>query len=621
MKRYRVYAVFALIGLMTIAGVWWAQQRGGAAAQDTSTSAPATASASESGPAGRAALTPSGWALGSQRVYRMNYAVDVYYSMQGDSPESGTIGLSLGGTLSGTVIDERDGRHDVEFALDPEGLDVSKLPGSRPAAEFAAELSKPFWVTYESDGRVAEIALPEGTSREAGGLLREIVSHLQVAVRPQGEWTAVEAEPTGECRVSARRLEDGQISKRKLEFVRVVRDGALVGADDAIGVPVFTQSRATYGVDAGGRIMDADVRHVAVAAVEFAGAAMTHEVRATFAHVSSDRDPGRARPGAVATMTTRPLSDGPQEAPSSEAPEPLRSPRELIAALRQSAEAEAWAELHKAQGELTKVVTGDPARLAEILEQDKSQPVLSAVGAAGTDEAQAALVGLATDEEQPLQVRQEAIDAFHEVMLANDESMGALLALSEQEDVRENALLALGALANRMGANDPAGADAWVDELVSMYQQAASDAERLQVLDALGNSANAQALSAIELALSSPNPELQASAAKNLRLMPTPHADELLSALVLPEHSPAVRDSALFATGYRTFEPMSGALEGLLYADPDPGVRGTVLGVLLKFAQRDENAGALELVRWAAENDPDESIRNQAYEALSSSQG
>ena len=56
-------------------------------------------------------------------------------------------------------------------------------------------------------------------------------------MRRQRAWTAVEAEPGGDCEVAFERRGDGRIGKKKVRFVRVERNGTLVAAEATVGVP------------------------------------------------------------------------------------------------------------------------------------------------------------------------------------------------------------------------------------------------------------------------------------------------------------------------------------------------------------------------------------------------
>src|SRR6266545_1497037 len=228
-----------------------------------------------------------------------------------------------------------------------------------------------------------------------------------------------------------------------------------------------------------------------------------------------------------------------------------------------------------------------------------------------------ALADIALDDDRPLETRKQAIDAFHSVPDATQESMTALQTIAEESgDLRENALLAMGGLANRMRGSDPGGANESVDAIVEMYGQAVSDEERLQILDALGNTGSERALPVLETALASPSLPVVVAAVKNLRLITSPRADELLAALLAPGMAPAIRDAAIFAVGFRKLPPLAEVLDRIARSDPSATMRGATLEVLATFLRRDRATDARPIIGWMASHDPDAELRRHAEEAL-----
>jgi len=579
---------------------------------------PSTAPSETSARVSEPTSTDSSWAIGSRRVYRFDYAASGEYAMEGDPKNTGQLKMSLAGTIAATVVEAPDKSRTLEFELDPERLDLEHMALAIPAAALKQELARPFVVTYAPDGGARAVAFPSHVGRQASTLLRDIVSQLQVTIRPGSTWMAVESEPGGECIVMLRRLPEQRIAKQKMRFVKVSRSGKLVEPEATVGVPTFESSEATYTVDADGRVMDAVVHHVMSAKVEVVSGSAKSEVRASFTHLSSANQARAHAPVASAPLASRALSDSIEDAPPADAFEDLLPAAQVMANMRRTDASRDPAALHQAQHQLSRSIARDPdAALAELNKDDLNQPVLSAIGSAGTPAAQAALTRLATDPAQPLDVRKQAIDAFHEVPEATSSSVDRLLDLADKDpNVRENALLALGGLANRKGQTDPDTAGGWVDQIVSRYQRATTDEERIQLLDALGNSGQEGAFAVLEGALTSGSPEVRVAAAKNLRLMPAPRADKLLAALFSPEMDAALRQSALFAASFRRFDAMHDALDALLRSDPNAELRMTALNALATYLQRDGAVAAAPLIRWAAENDPDETVRQQAQRTL-----
>jgi hypothetical protein len=617
MKRRHAFAVLGILAVAVAAGLWWGHhERATTSSPDVSPEASAPPDVSPGG--------TSGWELGTRRMYRFDYTASGEYALAGDADNTGRLGMSVGGTISATVVDVAGDRRKVELTVTPSALDLQAMRLSITPDALRQELARPFIVTYDREGAAVGVSFPTAVARQASTLLRELVSLLQVTVRRHSAWLAVEAEPGGDCEVSLERLADGRIAKKKLRFVRVERNGALVAAEQAVAVPAFERSTARYRVDRGGRVLDAEAEHVTVAKIDFVAGSVRSHVRAVFAHLSTDR-PALARSGAGAgpargSLPARPLTDIPSDrqtapAPGAEAPRPVA---ELLTTLRRADEGGDPGALHAAQQELTAAVARDPAALAALMAgKELTQPALSAVGAAGTPEAQAALLKLAADTKRPLAERQQALDAFHEVRDASDDSISKLMQIAEDDPaLRENALLAAGGLANRKRDSDPTSSTTWTETLVEAYGAARTTAERIQALDAIGNSGNAAGFDTLVAALSDADQTVRIAAVTNLRLMPAPRADQVLAGLLGGGTDPGLREAALFAIGFRQFGPLAPALESLLQSDPSAEIRMLALNTVVNFLRRDGAQAAEPLIRWSAEHDPDESVRRQAKTAL-----
>jgi len=618
MKRLHTFAVLGLVPVVVAAGWWWARH-----ARSTSTASDISAETSlaEDGAPGGA----SGWELGSRRVYRFDYTASGEYALKGNADNTGKLAMSVGGTISATVIDVAGGQRKIEMAVTPSMLDTRAFKLAITPETLKQEIARPFIVTYDQEGAAVGVAFPTAVARPTSTLLRDLVSLLQVTVRRQRAWTAVEAEPGGDCEVAFERRGDGRIGKKKVRFVRVERNGTLVAAESTVGVPTFERSSANYRVDPGGRVLDAEAEHVSVSKVDFIEGFIRAHVRAVFTHASSDRPALADATGTIrerAQLAPRPLNDVPSDRPKEVAAqrdeEKIPPVAEILTNIRRAVEAGNFGEAHAAQAQLTTVVARDPKALAKLMAgKDLDQTTLSAVGAAGTPQAQAALLKVAADHDRPLHERKQAVDAFHEVQNGSDDSIGKLMDIADKDpDLRENALLAAGGLANRKRESDPTASTTWTESMAEKYGGAKTVAERIQILDAIGNSGNGAGLETVVAALSDPSSEVRVAAANNLRLMPAPRADQVLADLVGPGTEPEVRQAALFAVGFRQFGPLASALESLLHGDPSADVRMLVLNAVVTFLRRDGAAAAEPLIRWSAEHDPDESVRQQAKGAL-----
>lgn len=606
MKRYYPLALLVLVALVVAASGMFKRGQGWAGKKHANL----PPKAGESAGSDHTANAPTG----TRRKYRFSYVASGEYAMEGGSKVTGKLAMSLAGTLSTLVVASGGDGRTLEMQLDPSELDSGQMPTSISASLLKSELGKPFSVSYAKDGAVRGVAFPAPISHQTSTLLRDIVSQFQVTLRPGPAWVAVESEPGGECLVSFKRMPAQVVSKQKLRFVRVARDGKLVTPEETVGVPTFLASSADYEMAADGTVIEAKIHHKMGAKIEVVDGSATSEVSAEFTRIEEGKE---AAPLARVQPTFRALNDGPSDQGAQEASERLPPVKELVATMARAGQASDFANLHQAQSQLSRAIARDPSLLSELTAKGADQPLLSAIGAAGSPEAQAELARLATDPKQPVDARRQAIDAFHEVAEGTSESVDTLMDLAEKDgDVRENALLAVGGLLNRRRAEDPDGSAGFVGELAARYERAGSDVERMQLLDALGNSGDAAAFEVIEAALGSPVLALRVAAAKNLRLLPAPRADELLTPLILGASEAELRAAALFAASFRRFEGMRGALDKLMREEPNAELRALGLNALLTYLRRDGAAEAAVLVRWVAENDSNEELREQARRGL-----
>ncbi len=210
----------------------------------------APAAAARPAPAPAAGATLDHWEPGSRRTYRFDYDASGDFAMGEDGAgKRAAFSMSIGGTLTATVVDESDGRRDVEIAIVPEALTSSGVQLSVPPAQLREAMARPFVVSYSARGTIEAVAFTGITEAQVSLLLRELVSYLQITFEPAESWTSVELEPAGEVLVLNRRLGDGGILKEKQRFVRVARSAELVEPARTDGVPRFVRSSATYHVD------------------------------------------------------------------------------------------------------------------------------------------------------------------------------------------------------------------------------------------------------------------------------------------------------------------------------------------------------------------------------------
>jgi HEAT repeat protein len=497
-----------------------------------------------------------------------------------------------------------------------------------PAADrehIEQSITEPVVVTYDRRGKAHDLYGSKSGASLARALQRELVSTFQFSVpeSPLRKWTTIELDPVGECEVSYVLQQDGRYSRRKIRYVRVATAEGLLLADRVNVVPKLEVSVATYALDGKGRIRQLSSRNLTTASLGMSTSSFATEVLAQFDIHSEEFDPALASKDPFAGLTKLGLTADRETFRETE----QQALRQLVNGATAEQLIEQMAAEDKEQGDIQ-------ARLAALMRLDSSAVMqvaaavregyddanlLGALGAAGTPEAQQALVALAADASLALHVQQAAIEALHTVDEPTEETMAALelLVAAENDDIKKSASYALGTLAGKLAATDEAQASTYVQKMAAQFDAAQSDGERMRLLDALGNAGRPEGLESIAQGLTSADSVVRDIAARALRKIDDPRADAMLSNLFLSKAEADVREAALFAAGFRRFSPLAAALGVLLEREPESQLRGQAVGLLVTYLQRDGDLEVVPLLKWVAANDPDTTLRQNAARVLS----
>ncbi|MEZ4473214.1 MAG: HEAT repeat domain-containing protein [bacterium] len=185
-------------------------------------------------------------------------------------------------------------------------------------------------------------------------------------------------------------------------------------------------------------------------------------------------------------------------------------------------------------GRLAALVRQDPAVAAELAAQIRRAPeatgevslLLGALGSSGVAEGTNALAGLLADE-LPAGVERSVLT---HLALADAKTPEAATALSEALDGPQGdvAGAALGAQARALADEHPEAVEGYLDALIARYLDAATPAERLAALQALGNTGSPRILPLVSGLLVADDPTLAAEAVFALRFIPGDEVDALL---------------------------------------------------------------------------------------------
>lgn len=544
--------------------------------------------------------TPSLDAVPLQAGQRWRYAVDAGHDVDlgGDA-----LAVQVAGTWQLTVL-----RADGDGVLLESELAASVSIGparQRATADpaVAAELARPHYLTLDPQGRVTSFQFSPDQRSLARGVVRSLATATQLVGAGAGgeQWDIEESDQTGRYLASYSRS-GATIDKIKRSYTRV--SGALE----------ITELAAHTVFQAGGAV-PASVSVDELLAGRTGKIALASRSRIALHLVGSDavQPPERDLRGLDVVAV-----DGPAGSPRDR----RDADRKLlagatIAGLLADLAVDDDHVVASVGARLAALLRLEPARAAELAERVAGADprtagvILGALGTAGTAEAQTALVGLAGS--SALAATDRAQVAVATTMVEHPtaeltEVLGGNLDAPDAE-LRSTSGLALGVAAARLAHDDAGRGQAIVDDLLARLADASDPAQQVLLLRALGNTGDARAIPALQIALSSTWPRVRGVAVETLRMFAGARVDDLIARALVDDPDPSVRRAAVFASSFRPIVPLLDTLGRALGSDRDVGVR---LAVLRLLGDHLSVAGASALVDAAARRDPAEDVRAEA---------
>jgi hypothetical protein len=557
---------------------------------------------------------------------RWAYAIEARSTMSlaaPDGPRGFTVELT--GRWELTVVGSDGERVELRGVLrDPKLQTRADGTGGAAPAVAPDPLDAPAYLVARRDGRIEEVYVDAAAPPLARDLLRSLALATQVVVPGDRAraWTVEERDGVGEYLASYAR-EGDVVTKAKDRY----RAGAAELARRDVAIDSATRYR--LGQDGWPQVVDAD-ETLRVAAAD-AMPAVTIRSSQRLRLSRTDRDAGaigafrRARPGLVAATARGAAAPDGAGAPDDRRTLAGATYPELLEALRAAAEPDADP---RARGSLMAKLVAlfrlDPGAHEEAIAEIRGgagEPLaaglLAALGAAGTPEAQAAVREVLGDGDVEPAVRAHAAIALGMTPSPDAETVSALDRSTRGDDpqARHVAELALGNTAHRTG--DAALRTRAVERLLELWVAAATPDDQVIALEALGNTGDPRILEVVRGALAAPHDRVRASAARALRFVPHPAADQLLGTALASDAAAPVRIAAVDAAGYRVLAPLLSALGASLERDPDEAVR---VSVVLRLGGRLRDTAAVRpLLERASRHDRAEAVREAAQRALAAS--
>ncbi|HYH99728.1 HEAT repeat domain-containing protein [Hyalangium sp.] len=589
-------------------------------------SAPAQAVSSKPSPGART------WIPGA--LYRYSLSADqkiTFRPVQPGAEALPSMRFSLRGEWNVGVVSADAGRVDARVNLKLSSLKVD-IGGGGPLApdverNLAAALQLPFFLTYDTTGQAAFTHFEQGTDLLVRSILRGVVASSQFVVAgvPGATWSAEEFDTTGRYHAVYQRLGADRFEKRKESYSHVASPQGLEPLNGQIHIAVSARSTFELERDLWPRSLEGQER----VEVE-AGQTMpptTYESSLSLSLLERRPDPTligtfEARRASLSSASMASFQ-GVEQDPMDQYRQVLQGKDfdTLVKELRSLPEDPQAKDDARTQAleQLRALFMLHPAEALKVpgiiragMDPLAASPMLGALSAASTREALQSLAEISGDSSIPTDIRMDSVAALGVAKDPTHEGLEALRHASSDADgmLRDTAKLALGNAAFQLTDTDAKGAQALVHEINSEYSSASSAEQQALALRSLGNTRSPDALSTLEDALRSGDPQLRQAALEALRIIPDPRADQLLSEHMLRDPAPEVRRVAVFASSFRPLAPLLPALAQALRLDPTDGVRVEVIHLLGE--QRAVLPEALPLLAWASQNDPNPDLRKAA---------
>jgi hypothetical protein len=262
-----------------------------------------------------------------------------------------------------------------------------------------------------------------------------------------------------------------------------------------------------------------------------------------------------------------------------------------------------------------------PKALAKIRAGGPAAPTLvSALAAARTPTAQAALEDVIRDSKLPGKLRAHALVGIGRIPRPERSVAATIIGVLAEPKIQNQALLSLGSLSRRLrdaGRNEEA--DVLRPELAMKLAGAADADARAIALRAVSNSGDAALFDAVKPYLGETASIVErGAAAEALRHMQRPEVNAILAERLLAETSAEVSLSILRALRTRGASPeLVTALAKTIASGPTPNVRQRAVELAATWSN--DNPGLRTVLAEAAEKDPDPEVRRAAARAASAS--
>ena len=498
----------------------------------------------------------------------------------------------------------------------------------RDGGDGAGALSTPFFLVLRPDGVITTWHFPRKMPGDSRRQLRSIVSAMQIIVDPSPaspSWERTETDEAGQLtafyEVAGPSFASDGLTKTKLRYDHLRGPQGLIPVSAVGKYDVTGKSRVLVDATCGwpSSIDENTVTTVSLQGGKLAMASLTRarlvssgEARehiGSFEAAQASFDPDPDALAEDAALAQRNADDGLVNGAT-------------VASLVTDYEA---AKDHKGRNRsvarLGALLRTHPESIAESrkrlldpsTKEATARALASALGAAGSKEAQKALAEAVASPSVPASVKQDAVISLGLTESPSAEAKASLKTQSGQPgELGTSATLALGNMAHQLGKEGQSASDI-VDDLLARLGAATSSDQKVALLDALGNAGDDRALPALKASLGDPDASVRAAATSALRFLKTAEADGLLvAAASSPELT--TRRAAVFAMAQRDVMAVFAGLEHLVKEDENVELRRSAIRILSRGTE--SSSEVTELLSWVSQHDADPEVKKAAEAAL-----
>lgn len=424
------------------------------------------------------------------------------------------------GKLHMRIFDVEAGHVRVGFEFEP-GL--YRLDGES-AGLVESDLSQPFVVRYDANGRPVDFEFQPGVVRPARILLEESLRLMQVVLPDSQEpaWQTEEEHATGRYRAAYERLtRPGEVVKRK-EAYTTVNIGMTSGTPTSRARVDLVEFQGDFTIAADASWLES--ASVSEKLVVFQGAEQISqaviEARLTRLHEPAAQARLFAAAGWSELVAAAPVKQADDPGPLAPRPSGEQLSRQ-IAHLNASDENRATTVR-----QLGALIATDPQFAEQVVNSINGRGLsgrtdallINALQLGGTPAAQAALVQLMNDPIDLTNNRSRAVVALGSLAIPDEKSIAALHQTALQRNdaksatLSNTAMLALGSIGRTLRDVDPERSRAVGDLLTLSLQQSADPLEAAVALKAMANTRDSRLTPTVSKYLSHAAPQVRAAA-------------------------------------------------------------------------------------------------------------